>query len=140
MGLLHRANDPETLALYEESGRNAQRTALLLRDLLVDYPEHADLGREILLAEREGDRITHDIIHRLNGGGGRVPFGAADGHTLATALDDVVDFAEEAADALGLYGVEAAMEQAPQVAQVLGDATAQGGGGLRTLATAGRPA
>ena len=33
-------------------------------------------------------------------------------HALAGALDDIVDFAEEAADQLGLYGVEAPMEQA----------------------------
>jgi uncharacterized protein Yka (UPF0111/DUF47 family) len=140
MGLLRRRNDPATLALYEESGRNVQRTALLLRDLLADYPEHADLAREILLAEQEGDRITHDIIHRLNGGGGRVHFGVADGHALATALDDIVDFAEEAADALAIYGVEAAMEQAPQMAQVLVDAAEQVSGALRTMRTGGDPA
>ena len=40
-------------------------------------------------------------------------------HALAGALDDIVDYAEEAADQLGLYGVEAPMEQAQQVADVL---------------------
>ena len=40
-------------------------------------------------------------------------------HALAGALDDIVDFAEEAADQLGLYGVEAPMEQAQQIADVL---------------------
>ena len=33
-------------------------------------------------------------------------------HALTGALDDIVDYAEEAADQLGLYGVEAPMEQA----------------------------
>ena len=42
-----------------------QRAALLLRDLLADYPEQAPLAREILLCEQEGDRIVHDILHRL---------------------------------------------------------------------------
>jgi predicted phosphate transport protein (TIGR00153 family) len=106
--------------LLEESGRNVVATASLLRDLLRDYPERAELAAEVSRCEHEGDRITHDIIHRLNGEGtGRVPFDPADGHALATALDDIVDYAEEVADALSLYGVEAPMEQATALADVL---------------------
>ena len=40
-------------------------------------------------------------------------------HALAGALDDIVDYAEEASDQLGLYGVEAPMEQAEEIAEVL---------------------
>ena len=36
----------------------------------------------------------------------------ADVHALTGALDDIVDFSEEAADQLGRYGVEAPMEAA----------------------------
>jgi uncharacterized protein Yka (UPF0111/DUF47 family) len=119
MGLF-RTTDTGVFELFEESGRNVQRATLLLRDLLADYPERTDLARDLLLCEQEGDRITHDIIHRLNGGGrGRPPLAPGDGHLLATTLDDIVDFAEQAADELGLYGVEAAMEQAGAMAEVL---------------------
>ena len=119
MGLF-RTTDTGVFELFEESGRNVQRATLLLRDLLADYPERTDLARDLLLCEQEGDRITHDIIHRLNGGGrGRPPLAPGDGHLLATTLDDIVDFAEQAADELGLYGVEAAMEQAGALAEVL---------------------
>ena len=113
--------DPELLGLFEESARNVQRVALLLRDLLKDYPEQAALAREILLCEQEGDRIAHDILHRLAAGNGhrRSALDAADVHALTVALDDIVDHAEEAADQLGLYGVEAPMEQAQQIADVL---------------------
>src|SRR5215207_4162493 len=89
--------DLEVLALLEESGRNVERATLLLRDLLVDYPDHADLHRELVLVEHEGDRIAHDIIHRLKGDNGdRAPLDPIDGYQLATALDDIVDFAEQA--------------------------------------------
>ena len=113
--------DPELLALFEESARNVQRCSLLLRDLLTDYPEQAPLARDILLCEQEGDRIAHDILHRLagNGHGRRAALDAADVHALAGALDDIVDYAEEAADQLALYGVEAPMEQAEEMAAVL---------------------
>ena len=112
--------DPELLGLFEESARNVQRASLLLRDLLTDYPEQSALARDILLCEQEGDRIAHDILYRLAGNGTRrTALDAADVHALAGALDDVVDYAEEAADQLGLYGVEAPMEQAQQLADVL---------------------
>src|SRR4051812_32666780 len=109
MSLLRRSvPDKEILGLVEEAGRNIQRTAMLLRDLIAGYPEHAELFSDIRLCEQEGDRITHDIIHRLNGGGiGRKPFAVADGHALASALDDVVDYAEQAADMLAIYHVQA---------------------------------
>ena len=64
--LLRRSRpDPELLTLFDESGRTVQRAALLLRDLLADYPERAALARDIVLCEQEGDRIVHDIHHRL---------------------------------------------------------------------------
>jgi uncharacterized protein len=131
---LFRPTDTGVLDLFEESGRNVQRATLLLRDLLSEYPERSDLARDLLLSEQEGDRITHDIIHRLNGGGtGRPPFDPADGHTLATALDDIVDFAEQAADELSLYAVEAPMEQATLIADVLVGAGEQVAQALRCL-------
>jgi uncharacterized protein len=126
--------DPELLLLFEESGRNVQRVSLLLRDLLSDYPEQAALAREILMCEQEGDRIAHDILHKLAGNGRRrSAFEAADVHALAGALDDVVDHAEEAADQLGLYGVEAPMEQAQEIAGVLVGCAEQVAGALRGL-------
>jgi uncharacterized protein Yka (UPF0111/DUF47 family) len=126
--------DPELLGLFEESARNVQRVSLLLRDLLADFPEQSALAREILLCEQEGDRIAHDILHRLAGNGRRrAALDAADVHALAGALDDIVDYAEEAADQLGLYGVEAPMEQAEQIAAVLVGCAEQVAAALRGL-------
>jgi len=126
-----------TLDLLEEAGRNIQRATLLLRDLLASWPEREELTRELLLCEQEGDRITHDIIHRLNGGssGAKRPFAPDDGHALATALDDVVDFAEQTADHMAIYGVEAPMEQATAMGDVLVGAGEQIANALRTLRT-----
>jgi uncharacterized protein Yka (UPF0111/DUF47 family) len=135
MSLLRRARpDPELLGLFEESGRNVQRASLLLRDLLSDYPEQSALAREILLCEQEGDRIVHDILHRLAAQGSRrAQLDSADIHALAGALDDIVDYVEECADQLGLYGVEAPMEQSQQIAAVLVGAAEHVATGLRGL-------
>src|SRR5258705_6852476 len=137
MALLRRPVDIHVLELLEESGRTVQRAGLLLRDRLTDYPERAELARDLVLCEHEGDGITHDIIHRLNEGGTgtRPPFNPADGYALATALDDIVDHAEETADTLGIYGVEASMEQASQLSDVLVGAGEQVARALRSLRT-----
>ncbi|UTI63009.1 DUF47 family protein [Paraconexibacter antarcticus] len=124
------------LQLLEESGRNVERSTLILHDLVRDYPERSDLAREMVLCEHEGDRITHDIIHLLHDGGGRRAIvGPADGHALATALDDIVDFAEQTADTLSTYGIEAPMEQATALAEVLVGAGEQVARALRALRT-----
>ncbi len=135
MSLLRRRVDEPLMVLVEEAGRNVQRSGLLLRDLLKDFPEHALLARDLKVCEQEGDRITHDIIHRLTGGRVTAPFDAADGYALATALDDIVDHSEHAAAQLGLYGVEAPMEQAVEFAEVLVGAGEQIARALRCLRT-----
>jgi uncharacterized protein Yka (UPF0111/DUF47 family) len=115
-----RRPDPVLLELFEQAGRNVQRTTLMLRDMLAEFPEAAGLARDIYVCEQEGDRIAHDILHRLaQRGARRSHMDAADVHALTVALDDIVDFAEEAADQLGRYAVEAPMEQAEQIAGVL---------------------
>src|SRR5436190_15372765 len=116
--------DREFFDLFEEAGGNIVRAAGLLEQMLADYPDRSDLAREILICEQEGDRITHDIIRRLNETF-VTPIDREDIYALASALDDVVDFAEEVADYLGLYKIEAPMEQAQQLAKVLHQAARQ---------------
>jgi uncharacterized protein Yka (UPF0111/DUF47 family) len=126
--------DAELLTLFEQSGRNVQRASCLLRDLFAEYPERPELAEDVLACEHEGDRIAHDILSRLAAGGaGATNLDAADVHALTGALDDVVDYAEEAADQLGLYGVEAPMEQAQQMAEVLVQTADRVAGALHEL-------
>jgi uncharacterized protein len=105
--------------LFEEASGNIVRSADLLDRLLRSYPDRREeLTRDILICEQEGDRITHDIIRRLNETF-VTPIDREDIYALASALDDIVDFTEEAADYLGLYKIEAPMEQAQRLAHVL---------------------
>jgi uncharacterized protein len=116
--------DRQFFDLFEEAGGNILRAAALLEELLTQYPERNELAREILICEQEGDRITHDIIQRLNQTF-VTPIDREDIYELASALDDVVDFTEEVADYLGLYKIEAPMEQAQRLAHILLQATRQ---------------
>src|ERR1700726_4132815 len=124
MAFLRRSADPVLVSLVENAGSNILRSGLLLRELLAELPERSGLANELKSFEQEGDRITHDIIHRLSrprppGRRLRLPFDAGDGYALATALDDVIDHTEQTAALLHLYGVEAPMEQAVEMADVL---------------------
>src|ERR1700754_1371183 len=114
----------EFFDLFEEAGRNAVRAAALLERLLHDWPEHGELSRDIVVCEHEGDRITQEIIQRLNQTF-VTPFDREDIIALASSLDDIVDYIEEVADFLGIYRIEAPMEQAQRMAAVLRDATRQ---------------
>jgi predicted phosphate transport protein (TIGR00153 family) len=104
--------------LFEEAAANVVRAADLLDQMLAHYPDRADLARDIVVCEQEGDRITHDVHHRLNSTF-VTPIDREDVLALVSALDDIVDLIDEVADYLGLYKIEAPMEQSQRLAHVL---------------------
>src|ERR671919_2619425 len=108
----------EFFDLFEEAGANIVRAAELLERMLEHWPDHSELAREVVVCEQEGDRITHDIIQRLNQTF-VTPIDREDIYEMASALDDVVDYTEEVADYLGLYKIEAPMAQAQELSKVL---------------------
>jgi hypothetical protein len=118
LGQVFGPRDRVYFELFEEAGQNMLQAADLLDRMLRNYPESKDLAGEILVCEHEGDRITHDIIDRLNHTF-VTPIDREDILALASALDDIVDFTEEVADYLGLYKIEAPMDQAIKLANVL---------------------
>ncbi|HEX7278608.1 MAG TPA: DUF47 family protein [Solirubrobacterales bacterium] len=104
--------------LFIEAGQNTLHAARLLDEMMNTWPESGGLSRSIVEAENEGDRITHTIIQRLNSTF-VTPIDREDIYGLATQMDDIVDFTEEAADFLGLYKIEAPMEQAQALTKIL---------------------
>jgi predicted phosphate transport protein (TIGR00153 family) len=110
--------DREFFDLFEEQAGNIARAADLLDQMLGRWPDNAELARDILICEQDGDRITHDIIQRLNQTF-VTPIDREDILALASALDDIVDYTEEVSDFLGLYRIEAPMEQAQRLAHIL---------------------
>ena len=107
-------------ALFEEGGRNLEAVTARMERLMRGWPDEPELRDEIKQLEEEGDRITHDILHALYSTT-VTPLDREDIHALASALDDAVDYTEEAADVLGLYKIEAPMEQGVELAGVLRD-------------------
>lgn len=113
-------NEREYFDLFERAGTNIVRVAGLLEEMLSSYPDRRELAGVIHDCEHEGDRIVHDVIQRLNHTF-VTPFDREDIHELVSALDDVVDFTDEVADYLGVYKIEAPMEQSQQLAGILAE-------------------
>jgi predicted phosphate transport protein (TIGR00153 family) len=114
--------DREFFDLFEEAAGNVAKAADLLDQMLGTWPDRPELARQILICEQDGDRVTHEVIQRLNQTF-VTPIDREDIIELAGALDDVVDFTEEVADYFILYKIEAPMEQAQRMAHILVEAT-----------------
>jgi uncharacterized protein len=122
--------------LFDEAGANILRATELLERMLQQWPDHGELARDVVVCEQEGDRITHDIVQALNSTF-VTPIDREDIYALASALDDIVDFTEEVADFLGLYRIEAPMEQAQEMAKILHEAARQLNGAIPRLRSFG---
>jgi uncharacterized protein len=117
--LVGRAPDYGELSdLLERAGRNVELATGLLRDLMRAWPDGAEKRVELVDLEHENDAVTHDVYHHLHARPA-VPFERSDVLALASGLDDVIDYTEEAADFLGLYRVDAPMDQAIALADTL---------------------
>ena len=70
-----------------------------------EHPSSGVTQEQVKKEETEGDGITRELITLLNTQY-LTPFDREDIYLLATEIDDVVDYLEEASDLLGLYGIE----------------------------------
>jgi predicted phosphate transport protein (TIGR00153 family) len=77
----------------------------LLAEMLADGTGREDIAQRMRDAEHEADESTHDIIRRVNTTF-VTPFDREDIYALASGLDDIMDFMEEAVDLVLLYEVE----------------------------------
>jgi uncharacterized protein len=108
----------EFFALFTAAAANAQDIARVLVQLLDEWPESKEKLRDIRELEHEGDRLTHEVINLLN----RTfvtPLDRDDMYRLASAIDDVCDHVEEAADNIDAYEVLDVPEKAKRQAEVI---------------------
>ena len=114
----------EFFQLFNQASSNARDIARLLVDLLDEWPEDRSKLRDIRELEHEGDRLTHEVIDLLN----RTfvtPLDRDDMYRLASAIDDVCDHVDEAADNIDAYEVRQVPEKARQQAEVINRAASR---------------
>ncbi len=110
--------------LFTRAGENALEAARKAEIRFREYPNSSVTQADVKLVETEGDEITRELIQLLNTQY-VTPFDREDIYELTTAIDDVVDFIEEASDLLELYGIESTTKHAVEQCRILVQAVEQ---------------
>ena len=108
--------------LFSRAAENALDTARLVERRFREFPEQSVRQADVKALEHKGDELTRELIELLNTQY-ITPFDREDIYELAKAIDDVVDYIENASDLLGLYKVVSRMEQSSEQCRVLVAAT-----------------
>ena len=114
----------EFFELFARSGENALEVARLVERRFREHPNSGVTQEQVKAEETEGDTITRTIVQLLNTQY-LTPFDRDDIFMLATEIDDVVDYLEEASDLLGLYGVELPTRHAVEQCEIIVQAVEQ---------------
>ncbi|RKN41832.1 DUF47 domain-containing protein [Streptomyces hoynatensis] len=122
--------------LFASAADNILRGSQLLMELLGAEPAtRVEIADRMRAAEHAGDDVTHAIFHQLNSSF-ITPFDREDIYRLAGALDDIMDFMEEAVDLVVLYEIDELPKGVERQIEVLGRAaelTAAAMPNLRTM-------
>ena len=105
MALRFKPVDNVFYQLLTESATRLVEGAEILAEMLDEGADRQDIADRMRDAEHRADETTHEIAKRVNATF-VTPFDREDIYALASGLDDVMDFMEEAVDLTMLYEVE----------------------------------
>jgi len=91
--------------LLTESAKRLVDGAGLLAEMLAEDGDREEVAHRMRDAEHTSDETTHEIVRRVNSTF-ITPFDREDIYSLASQLDDCMDFMEESVDLVLLYEVE----------------------------------
>ncbi|HET7388492.1 MAG TPA: DUF47 family protein [Nocardioidaceae bacterium] len=134
MALRLRPRDSEFYDLFTRQAEQLVLGAGLLAET-IDAPDRADVARRMRDAEHAADETTHEVIRRVNTTF-VTPIDREDIYALASRLDDVMDFMEEAVDLVVLYEIDqlpAGVQEQVEVLQQCAAVTAEAMPRLRTM-------
>lgn len=110
--------------LFEEDAANVVAGAKYLKEMLDNYDNAPRLVKKLESYEHEGDRITHELFAELNKTF-VTPLDREDIHTLAAAMDTIMDRIEAAGETMVLYDVDAPTAKAKLLADIIVDSAEQ---------------
>ena len=118
MALKFKPVDTAFYGLLTSSAAQLVDGAALLAEMLGDGNDRKDIAARMREAEHQADETTHEIVRRVNSTF-VTPFDREDIYALASGLDDVMDFMEEAVDLTLLYEVESLPAECAEQVEVL---------------------
>jgi predicted phosphate transport protein (TIGR00153 family) len=104
--------------LLTQSATHLVDGARILAEMLDDSADRKDIASRMQDAEHQADETTHEIAKRVNSTF-VTPFDREDIYSLASGLDDVMDYMEEAVDLTVLYEVDALPTELAEQVDVL---------------------
>ncbi len=112
--------DRKFLPLFEKSAANlVQITGILIQLLSAQNREkRSELAKEIERLEHVGDEITHQIYNELHASF-ITPFDREDVQTLASSLDEIVDYIFGTSKRMVLYQIETIIPDMLKLAQAI---------------------
>ena len=108
--------------LFERAAGNAHEGAGLFVELLEHFDGLEQRAKRIKDIEHNGDKITHEVIDRLN----RTfitPIDREDIHELICRIDDIIDLVDTCVNRMVIYKVRKATPEALDLARCLHHAT-----------------
>lgn len=113
-----RKSNGDFFGRFEDAAENNVEAATLLDQLCKDFSSADGMVKRLHDLEHKGDEITHAIYQALN----KVfmpPLDREDIIAITSALDDVVDYIHEAADAMCVYNIKEPTPVASSLAGVI---------------------
>jgi hypothetical protein len=104
--------------LFEKSAANVHLGAQKLVELMENFKDLDVRAQAIKDVEHEGDRLTHEMIERMNKTF-ITPLDREDIHELACRLDDILDLIDTAVARIALYKIKEPTPDATALARVL---------------------
>ncbi len=135
MALRFRPADTSFYELFAQSAQHLVVGAELLAEMLGDGNDRENIAQQMRDAEHAADESTHHLIRRVNSTF-VTPFDREDIYALASGLDDVMDFMEEAVDLVLLYEIMTLPSELAELVEVLqrcADLTAEAMPRLQTM-------
>ena len=110
--------DSSFFEMFAAMSSNLIAAARTLVNLFADYRDVEAKIQEIRRIEHVGDEMTHSLMRKLNQTF-ITPFDREDIHTLASSLDDVVDFINAACARILMYGITHPPAEAGALARLI---------------------
>ena len=110
--------DTSFFEMFAAMSNNLVDAARALVDLFADYHNVEAKIEDVRRIEHLGDEMTHSIMRKLNQTF-ITPFDREDIHTLASSLDDVVDFINAACARIVMYRITDPPAEAGQLARLI---------------------
>jgi uncharacterized protein Yka (UPF0111/DUF47 family) len=108
--------------LLERASENLGRASKLLVETLKNPTDLDQSAKQLKAIEEDGDAIVHVVMEKLHSTF-ITPLDREDIHDLISAIDDVLDYIEAAADRFALYRATAVTPQAIELAEIIGRQT-----------------